>query len=659
MERFLYAKHIGFGRRARRIGVAMAVLLAILVVRLVQLQIIFGDTYRRLSDGNRFRMQRLDAPRGLILDRNGEVLADNRSAFALSAIPREVEDPERTLRRLDELVVMGPESSDETVDRISKLRRSSTSMAMHVSIKEDIPFHEVARIEEAMTDLPGIMIVSRPVRRYVFGDLAGTVLGYLGEIDETQLERLRDRGYTLGSLIGKTGIEGVCEEYLRGVDGGLLVEVHSVGKPQLETYFREGRREQSWVDSLGRKLRTEKRRDPVPGDNVYLTIDRKIQRLCEEALGDATGTIVVMDSDTGELLALASKPSYDPNIFVRTGSADEVIEVLDDPHYPLLSRAFQATYAPGSVLKPIVAIAALEEGVLDPETRFACYGSYDLGRIFRCWNRNGHGTIGVVDALAYSCDVFFYQVGELLGPRTIAQYCRMFGLGQYTGIELGGEGNERNGLVPTVGWKRRRFGEGWYRGDTANLSIGQGAALATPLQVARAYAALVNGGRLLRPHLIRRVMSEAGEPVSQPETAAASVLHVRQETLRIVAAGLRRAVEKDTYPTGTGHLAKVEEVDVLGKTGTAQVVAKRRDDEDEDTPESTPYEFRDHAWFAAAVTDRQPRVVVCVLVEHGGHGGEVAAPIAGALIRDIYLGGEVKQSDVAATAHANYVGTGG
>ena len=656
MERFLYAKHIGLKRRVRRLGVIMLVLLAVVTLRLIQLQIIFGDTYRTLSDGNRFRLLRLDAPRGLILDRDGEVLADNRSAFTLTAIPREIENPEATLERLDRLVALEPERLDTAANRLSTLRHSSTNMAMHLSIKEDMPFYEIARVEEAMTDLPGIVIASRPVRRYAYGDLAGTVLGYLGEVDMTELNRFGDRGYTLGSLIGKTGIEAVCEEYLRGVDGGLYVEVHSVGKPQLETYFREGRREQSWVDSLGRRLRTEKRRDPVPGDNVYLTIDKHIQKLCEKALAGAAGAVVVMDADTGELLGLASRPTYDPNIFVGTGNASEVTRVLNDPKHPLLNRAFQATYAPGSVLKPIVAIAALERGAIDPETQLTCYGSYDLGRIFRCWNRNGHGTISLVDALAYSCDVFFYQVGDRVGHRAITTYCGMFGLGQPTGLELGGE---RRGLVPTVEWKRRHFGEGWYRGDTANLSIGQGAILVTPLQMATVYAALVNGGRLLRPHLVHRVVSEDGEPVLQPETEVVSVLDVRQETLRIVTAGLRKGVEKATYPTGTGYRARVKGADVIGKTGTAQVVTQKRDEIEDEELESTPYELRDHAWFVAAVTGKQPRIVVCVFVEHGGHGGEVAAPIAGNLIRGIYQGEVGAQPEVMATAEIDNAGAEG
>jgi len=643
-EHFSYSKLVDFSGRARRVGLVMVVLLAIVVVRLVQLQIIMGDPYRRLSDSNRFRPQRLDAPRGLIHDRNGEVLVDNRRAFALSAIPREVEDLDETVGRLDELVVI---DSDEAVSRIGEFRRSSVNMAMHVSIKEDIPFREVALVEEAMTDLPGILIESKFVRRYVLGDFAATVLGYVGKIDKRQLESRKDSGYTPESLIGKAGVERASEESLRGVDGGLLVEVHSLGKPQLETYFREGRREQSWVDSLGRKLRTLPPRDPVPGHNVYLTIDRRIQQLCEERLVDVSGTVVVMDVDTGELLALASKPSYDPNIFVGTGNASRRREVLDDPRYPLISRAFQANYAPGSTVKPIIAIAALEEGLITPEREFSCYGSYDMGRRFRCWNRNGHGAVSVVDAIAYSCDVFFYQVGELLGPEIIARYCRMFGLGRSTGFVLAGE---KSGFVPTVAWKRRRYGEGWYRGDTANFSIGQGWMQATPLQMARAYAALVNGGRLLEPRLVDRV-SEDGKVVSRSRTSVQSVLDLRRETLDIVTAGLRKAVEKDTFPTGTGHLAKVEGVDVIGKTGTAQVVAQKRSDTEEDL-ENIRYKFRDHAWFAAVVMDKEPRVAVCVLVEHGGHGGDVAAPIAADVVRGIYSGEEVAQPRVVAPSGA-------
>ena len=644
MERFSYANHIGFSTRARRLGLCLLVFLAILVVRLVQLQIILGDTYRTLSDNNRYRPQRLDAPRGRILDRNGEVLVDNRPVFVLSAVPREVEDPEGTASRLAELVAI---DSEKTVNQINKLRRSFTNVALHVRIKEDLPFREVVRIEEAMTELPGIMIASRPVRRYVFGNLAASVLGYVGEIDERQLERLKERDYVLGSLIGKTGVERICEEHLRGVDGGLLVEVHSIGKPQLKMDFRGGRREQFWIDSLGRRLRTapEHRREPEPGHNVYLTIDRRVQQLAEEALGDARGAIVVMDVDTGELLGLASEPAYDPNVFVGTGNAAQRMALLSDPRHPLLNRAFQANYAPASTVKPVVAIAALEEGAITRETQLECYGSYDVGRRFRCWNRQGHGTINVVDAIAYSCDVFLYQLGERLGPDTIARYLRMFGLGQATGVELVGE---KTGLVPSVQWKKRRFGESWYRGDTANFSIGQGYMLATPMQMARAYGALVNGGRLVQPRLVGKIVSDSGETVL--EGAAPTVLNVRRKSLDTVIEGLRKAVEKQEYPHGTGYLAKVQGIDIMGKTGTAQVVASKPSEEGEEEPDTVRYEFRDHAWFIAVVTNKQPRIVVCVLMEHSGHGGEAAAPVAADLIRQIYAGEDVLEPRVVAAA---------
>jgi penicillin-binding protein 2 len=493
------------------------------------------------------------------------------------------------------------------------------------------------------------MIASRPVRRYVLGDLAASVLGYVGEIGEQQLNRRRDSGYYPGSLIGRTGIERVCEEHLRGVDGGVLVEVHSLGKPQLKTDYRGGRREQFWVDSLGRRLQadTEHRREPEPGRDVYLTIDRRVQQLAEEALGSAAGAIVVMDIDTGELLALASEPGYDPNVFVGTGNAEQRLALLSEPQHPLLNRAFQAHYAPGSTVKPMVAIAALEEGAVTRATQLECYGSYDLGRRFRCWNRQGHGTIDLVDAIARSCDVFLYQLGERLGPRTVAKYFDMFGLGQPTRIGLLGE---NRGLVPTPEWKERRFGEVWYRGDTANFSIGQGYMLATPLQLARAYAALANGGRVLQPRLVRSIVADSGDSAVLREAASTRMANVRRESLETVIEGLRKAVEKQTYPTGTGYLAKVEGMDIIGKTGTAQVVAIKRTEQGEEEPDEVRYEFRDHAWFVAVVTDQQPRIVVCVLMEHSGHGGETAAPVAGDLIRKIYAGEEVVEPPVIAAS---------
>jgi len=644
VKRFSYAKHIGFRSRAKRLGISLLVLLALLAVRLVHLQIILGNAYRSLSDSNRYRLQRLDAPRGRILDRNGEVLVDNRPVFVLSAVPREVDDPEVTTSRLAELVAI---DSEQTLSRIKRLRRDFVNVGLHVRIKEDLAFNEVVRVEEAMTDLPGIMIASRPVRRYVLGDLAASVLGYVGEIDERQLNQLRDSDYYLGSLIGKAGIERVCEEHLRGVDGGVLVEVHSLGKPQLETDFRGGRIERFWVDSLGRRLRTapEHRREPEPGHNVYLTIDRRIQQLAERALGAATGAIVVMDVDTGEVLALASEPSYDPNVFVGTGKDEQRSALLNDPQHPLLHRAFQANYAPGSTVKPMVAVAALEQGAITRTTRLECYGSYNVGRRFRCWNLQGHGSINVVDAIAYSCDVFLYQLGERLGPETLAEYFSMFGLGRPTRIGLLGE---NRGLLPTPEWKERRFGEVWYRGDTANFSIGQGYMLATPLQLARAYAALVNGGRVLQPRLVHRIESETGDKVLVPEEAASMTLNVQKQSLETVIEGLRKAVEKQNYPHGTGYLAKVDGTDIVGKTGTAQVVATRRTEESEE--DAIPYEFRDHAWFVAVVTDKQPRIVVCVLMEHSGHGGDTAAPVTGDLIRKIYAGEEVLETPVLAAS---------
>lgn len=642
MEGFLYAKHIGFSTRLNRIGLVVAVIAGILVLRLFQLQIIRGDRYRTLSDNNRYRLQRLNAPRGMILDRNGEVLVDNRPAFALSAVPREMDDPERTVRQLAGLVAIDLEKA---VSDISALRRSSTSMAMHVTVKEDLPFHEVARTEEAIAQLPGVIIVSRPVRRYVFNEAASTVLGYLGEIDERQLEQFRERGYTLGSLIGKTGIERVCEEHLRGVDGGLLVEVHSLGKPQLVTDFRG--REQFQVDSLGRQLRTEYRRDPEPGNNVTLTIDRRIQQLAETALGDATGAIVVMDMDTGEVLALASKPAYDPNIFVGTGNDAQIKELLNDPRHPLLSRAYQGNYPPGSTVKPIMAVAALEEGAITPQTQLACSGSYDMGRPFRCWRKNGHGVLTVVDALAHSCDVFFYQVGQRLGPRAIARYFNMFGLGESTGLGLPGE---ETGFVPTVEWKQRRFRQQWYAGDTANFSIGQGTMLATPVQMARAFAALANGGHLVRPQLVRSVVSGSGAVIYSFDSAGSEPLTIKQATCDVVTQGLRKAVQQDTFPTGTGYRAKVQGIDIIGKTGTAQVVQKKPGEDGVVDINTIPYEYRDHAWFVCLVMDKQPRIVVSVLKEHSGHGGDVSAPVAGALIRAIYTGEEIAVPQVVAAA---------
>jgi penicillin-binding protein 2 len=451
-------------------------------------------------------------------------------------------------------------------------------------------------------------------------------LGYLGEINARELERMSEYGYCLGDYVGKAGVELVAEQWLRGEDGGMQVQVYADAYPQLELDPVGNPRVR--IDSAGRRLLTLGRQPPRAGNTIRLTLDSEVQRIVEAEMGEYAGAVIVMDANSGAIRAMASRPSFDPNVFVSFGTNERRLAILSDPMHPLLSRAFQA-YAPGSTVKMIMAYAALSEGIITPETRFTCTGSFKLGRRFRCWKDSGHGSLDVVQALAYSCDVFFYNIGLELGIERIEKYARMFGLGQPTGMDIPGE---MCGLVPSPKWKAETFSnpsqKKWYEGETLNVSIGQGQMLVTPLQMARVIAAIVNGGRLVRPYMIESVETPQGGRL------LLAVRPVQEKTLdgdaaiEVVKDGLRNTVNSRHPFFGTAWRAKNEVVSLLGKTGTAQV---SRFTERADTAEKLkeiPYEQRDHAWFAAATETAERPLVIVVFCEHGGHASESAVPIA-------------------------------
>jgi len=450
------------------------------------------------------------------------------------------------------------------------------------------------------------MIQATEARDYLARDLFAHLIGYVGEIGPQELQRHGRHGYRMGDWIGKTGIEKYWEKELRGKKGGLQVE----------------------ADARGRQISVMKRKEPAPGRNLVLSLDQRLQQRARQAFGDSEGVAIAANPNDGRILCYLTLPSFDPNSFVGGISREAWDSLRTHPHHPLTDRVIQGLYPPGSVFKIVPAIAALEEGLLDPRERVFCSGSYRLGnRDFRCWKKGGHGSVDLHQAIVQSCDVYFYQLGQRLGIERIQAYAKRFGLGQKTGICLEGE---KAGLVPSPEWKRKRFGEPWYQGETLNVSIGQGALLVTPLQVLRLVSAVTNGGTLLTPTLVEKVESTDGRGIEQNVSQDGSSVRLSGRTAQIIQEALRDVVAS---AKGTGTRAGLDSVAVAGKTGTSQVVRLK----DRRTPlHQIPRDERDHAWFVGYAPADSPEVVVVVVVEHGGQGGQAAAPIAREILEEYF-----------------------
>ena len=576
--------------------VAVLVLFGILGVRLFDLQVVRSETYRRLSEENRIRVVPVDAPRGHILDRHGEVLVCNRPSYVVSIVPFKLRQMDQTIRALGEIVDVDP---DAIIERVSKSRYRRYEP---VKIKRDIDFKTLAIIQEHKLDLPGVIYQVEPRREYLQGPLAAHLLGAVGEISSQELAARVGYGYRQGSLVGKWGLEKQYEPFLRGVDGVQYVE----------------------VTALGREIGPLPDRHPVEaksGSDLILTIDLALQRTAEEVLSDTiAGAVVALDPSSGEVLAMASRPAFDPNLFATVVPESLWRCLNEDPGRPLLNRAVQGTYPPGSILKVITAAAGLEEGIISQHTRFApCTGAFKYGeRWFGCWQPHGHGSLDMVGAMAQSCDVYFYQLGLKLGLERWSKFAAACGLGYPLGLDLP---NEAEGLIPSEEFYNRRYGRGkWSTGVLLNLSIGQGEILVTPLQMACLMATLANGGTIYRPHLVKEIRSAAGKEAPQnPEVLGR--LPLSASNLKSILKSLRAVVR---HPHGTGSLAAVDGAAVAGKTGTAQ----------------NPH-GEDHAWFGGFAPADSPRIAIVVLVEQGGHGGSTAAPLAGKIMASYLKRGDI------------------
>ncbi len=622
-------RYEGFERRIVLLGMVLVAAFGVLLARLWHMQVIHGPAYAREAEENRLYVERLRSPRGIIYGRNdGIVLADNRAACDIVLVPKECGDPGAAARRLAEILRIDAE------DLLKRIKDNGRKPYQQVIVKQDVFKTDLIRVEELSYALPGVYTIVRPQRRYLYGKTGGHLLGYLAEIGPEELKQSTEN--VMGDLVGWAGLEMIYQSQLRGRDGQLCVSRYAQGTPQIRTDAHGT--PYVVADDLGRKLETDYREDPIPGKPLRIVLDIGLQREAERLLEGEVGAIVALNAESGEVLAMASAPGYDPSVFVTAGQARQRIALLSDrKQKPMRSRCFQEVYPPGSTFKVMLAVAALEEGEIDRNTTFSCGGFFRLpgvSRPWRCWmhDRGGHGSVNVVDALAYSCDVFFYNVGLKLGPERINLWAARMGLGVPSGIDLP---SEAVGIVDSPEAKRKRFQKlhpkepsewKWYPGNTVNLSIGQGAVAVTPLQNAIMMACIVNGGRLVRPYLNR----DRGPSVSEP--------FISERTIAIVEEGMRKCVEKDVPPSGTGKEARIPGMIVLGKTGTAQAVGTQHyaQYKGKAREKDIPYELRDHALFVAGVLDRSPRLSVSVIIEHGLHGSSAAAPIARKVIEYFY-----------------------
>jgi len=582
-------------------GASLCILMvfALLFLRLVYLQLIKGEEYRRLSETNCVRLKSIKSSRGLIYDRNNKLLVDNRPAFDLNIVLEDAQPVEETIERLASLIDVPYEDLMESIAKAGK-----AAFYKPLTLKRDISRDQLAIVEAHKFDLPGIHIDIEPTRHYIYQKTAAHLLGYLGQINRKELESGRYADVRTGDSIGRYGVEKSFEPFLQGKRGGRQVE----------------------VDANGRLIKVLKTVEPISGNNLHLTLDLELQRTAEQLLGENDGAVVAIDPSNGDVLVMASAPSFNQNDFIGGISSKKWKALMSDPGKPMSNKAIQAEYPPASTYKMITALAALEEKVIDANTTSFCPGYYKFGnRRYQCWNRQGHGEINVVDAIAQSCDVFFYQAGEKTGVDTLAQYATGCGLGIRSGIKLD---HERRGLIPTAAWKKKRFNEPWQAGETLSISIGQGFDLVTPLQMAAFMAAVGNGGTLYRPRIVTSIEDSDGNIVKLIEPSITGGLPASKETLALVQKGLLEVVQGNR---GTARRIRIKGIDIAGKTGTAQVFSRKAGEKFDN--EKLVRTLRDHAWFVCYAPAEAPKIAIAVIIEHGEHGSSAAAPVAGALIQ--------------------------
>ncbi|HEY3356168.1 MAG TPA: penicillin-binding protein 2 [Polyangia bacterium] len=594
-------------RRLKLMALLCSLAFLILLGRLWYLQIIQGEHYFRKSADNFVKDLEIPALRGQIRDRHGKVLADNRAAYNVYVTPRFL--TKDALLKLKGYLAL----SDEQAENVRKRATEARGLARFRPILavEDVSREQMALVATNRQNLPGVEIDATPRRTYPLGSAASHAIGYINEVSPGELTLRREQGYRAGDFIGRTGLERQWEAYLRGQPGFERVIVDAKGQRKSAAETRE-------------LLQATRKQDPVPGNSLILTIDSDLQRLAERALRKhPSGAAAVVEVETGRILALVSKPGFDPNILSGRLTYEEEARLNADPYRPRIDKTLRENYFPGSTFKVIPALAAIEDGIISPNEKVFCGGSHALGRrAFRC--HKVHGRVNLFEAVAQSCNVYFYKLAERVGLDRIAKFAKDFGLGEPTGVGLNGE---VPGFIPTQAWYKDQAG-GFRLGYTLNAAIGQGSTKLTVLQQAMLYAAIANGGRLYLPQIVQRIETPSGALVQEFPPRVRRRVAVAPHSLEV----MQRALAGVTREKGTAYAARLDDVEIAGKTGTAQVkrMGKAR------AENNANFATGDHAWFAGYAPVQRPEIVVVVLVEHGGMGGHVAAPVATEIIRGYF-----------------------
>ncbi len=571
-----------------------------LIIRLIYLQVAGHEHYSSLAKDNSIKIIPLVPTRGMILDRKGKVLAENMPSYSLEIIPEQVSNMDDTLSRLQKLL----ELSDEDIEQYQKLRKRQkrfVSSSLLVSMDEE----QLAKFAVARPYFPGVDIHRQLVRHYPYSDLAAHVIGYVGRINEAEMKDLPISEYRGSTHIGKLGIESSYESQLHG----------KTGYAEIETNVQ------------ARLLNTLKEVNPESGVNLYLTLDIDLQRTAYDALDSFNGAVVAIDIKTGGVLVFVSRPGFDPNPFV-VGIANDAYQALQSSeNQPLYNRALRGLYPPGSTIKPFIALAGLEFDVISAEQKLFCPGYYQLPGVthrYRDWKKNGHGAVNLTRAITESCDVYFYRLASALGIDNMYNFLHKFGFGEKTGIDLVGE---KSGLLPSREWKRERKNQAWYPGETLITGIGQGYLQVTPLQLAKATATLASNGKVITPFLVDKMVSAQGTTLGIEHSD--NTIPLKQEHVNSVVQGMVNVVHSE-HGTAKG-INKNISYQIAGKTGTAQVLGIKQNAKYDEN--SIDFKYRDHALFVSFAPVDDPQIAVAVVVENGGHGGSVAAPIAGEVIK--------------------------
>ncbi len=587
-------------KRARLVFILVVIFFIFIMLNFWKVQILEHEEYWEKSEANRMREIALPYQRGLVFDREGIILANNTASFRVSLIRENCEDYDKSCRKIAQLLNIKEQILKERIKKYESL-----PLFRPIVVKENLTFEEVAMIEARKLELPELILQSEPKRFYPFESLAAHVIGYLQELSPEEMKRDVYGERRLGDMVGKTGMEKQYETALVG-NPGQLVEV---------------------VDSLGRGKEELARREPLKGQDLTTTLDFNLQEEAEKMLEGKEGAIIVMDVRSGEILALASYPNFDPNKFINRFTSEEWLDLVNSPEFPLLNRAIGGLYSPGSVFKLVMALGALDSETITDETTFICRGETTIyNQPFSCWREEGHGKMGFYDAIRHSCNIYFYNVGKEMGIDKISRYARMLGLGAQTGIDLPGE---KVGLVPDPQWKIETKKEPWQKGETISVSIGQSFMLVTPIQIAAHTALIANRGIHVTPHLFKSLSAREGVRSRGYTIPSSHTVNIDPSIFEKVIQGMWEAVNEQ----GTGWAAMISGYDVCGKTGSTQVISEDKSEEAKEKKkveegEEEEEEVKTHSWFTGFAPRENPEIVVTVLVEYGGMGGATAAPLA-------------------------------